>query len=107
MKISNETKIGILVVVGVGFLILGYNFLKGKSFLKKEHHIYAVYENIQGLAKSNPVVINGLQVGNISNLDGGREVRRIIVTVNLTKDVLIPIIFTKYFRRRRKKSTPV
>ena len=90
MKISNETKIGILVVVGVGFLILGYNFLKGKSFLKKEHHIYAVYENIQGLAKSNPVVINGLQVGNISNLDGGREVRRIIVTVNLTKDVLIP-----------------
>ncbi len=90
MKISNETKIGILVVVGVALLILGYNFLKGKSFLKKEHHIYAVYENIQGLAKSNPVVINGLQVGNISNLDGGREVRRIVVTVNLTKDVLIP-----------------
>ena len=90
MKITNEAKIGMLVVVGVAFLILGYNFLKGKTFLKTEHHIFAVYENIQGLAKSNPVVINGLQVGNISNLDGGREVRRIVVTVNLTKDVIIP-----------------
>lgn len=91
MKISNETKIGLLVLVGVGFLFLGYNFLKGKTLFKKEDHIYAVYENIQGLAKSNPVVINGLQVGNISNLDGGREVRRIVVTVNLTKDVIIPV----------------
>ena len=90
MKINNETKIGVLVIVGVGLLFLGYNFLKGKSLFKKENHIYAVYENIQGLAKSNPVVINGLQVGNISNLDGGREIRRIVVTVNLTKDVLIP-----------------
>lgn len=90
MKISNEAKVGVMVIVGVACLVLGYNFLKGKTFFKKENHIYAVYENIQGLAKSNPVVINGLQVGNISNLDGGREVRRIIVTVNLTKDVIIP-----------------
>jgi phospholipid/cholesterol/gamma-HCH transport system substrate-binding protein len=90
MKITNETKIGILAVVGIVLFVVGFNYLKGKNLFKKERNIYAVYTDINGLAKSNPVVINGLQVGNISNLDGGREVRRIIVTINLKKDVDIP-----------------
>jgi phospholipid/cholesterol/gamma-HCH transport system substrate-binding protein len=90
MKINNETKIGVLAVVGLILLILGFNFLKGKNLFKKEHHIYAVYQHVQGLNKSNPVVINGLQIGNISNLDGGKDMRRIVVTLNLTKDVNIP-----------------
>jgi phospholipid/cholesterol/gamma-HCH transport system substrate-binding protein len=90
MKINNETKIGILAIVGILALILGFNFLKGKSFFKKEKHVYAVFEDIQGLGNSNPVVINGLQIGHISNLDGGAYLKRIVVTVELTKDVKIP-----------------
>lgn len=90
MKINNETKIGILAVVGIVALIFGFNFLKGKSFFKKEKYVYAVFEDIQGLGKSNPVVINGLQVGHIADLDGGKLLKRIVVTVELTKDVLIP-----------------
>jgi phospholipid/cholesterol/gamma-HCH transport system substrate-binding protein len=90
MKITNETKIGAMAVVGIVLLVLGFNFLKGKSLFKKERHIYAVYQDVQGLNKSNPVVINGLQVGNISNLDGGKDMKRIVVTVNITKDINIP-----------------
>ena len=90
MKINNETKIGILAVVGILALILGFNFLKGKSFFKKEKHIYAVFEDIQGLGNSNPVVVNGLQIGHIADLDGGKMLKRIVVTVELTKDILIP-----------------
>jgi phospholipid/cholesterol/gamma-HCH transport system substrate-binding protein len=90
MKINNETKIGILAAVGIVALIFGFNFLKGKSFFKKEKFVYAVFEDIQGLGKSNPVVINGLQIGHIANLDGGKLLKRIVVTVELTKDVLIP-----------------
>jgi len=90
MKISNETKIGILAIVGIVLLIFGFNFLKGKSLFKKERHIYAIYQDVQLLAKSNPVLINGVQVGNISDLDGGKDMRRITVTVNLTKDINIP-----------------
>lgn len=90
MKINNETKIGILAVAGILALIFGFNFLKGKSLFKKEKYVYAVFEDIQGLGKSNPVVINGLQIGHIADMDGGKLLKRIIVTVELTKDVLIP-----------------
>ena len=90
MKLSNETKIGLMAVIGIAILIIGFNFLKGKGVFKKENHIYAVYQDVQGLVKSNPVVINGLQVGRIDNLDGGRDMKKIVVTVSLNKEVNIP-----------------
>ena len=83
MKINNETKIGVLAVVGVVLLVLGFNFLKGNNLFKKENRLFAVYQNVQGLAKSNPVVINGLQIGRIESLDGGKDMKQILVTVNL------------------------
>ncbi len=90
MKINNETKIGLLAILAVALLFFGFNYLKGKSLFKKETHLYATYQNVQNLTKSNSVIINGLQVGTIANLDGGKDMREIVVTVNLTKDVNIP-----------------
>lgn len=90
MKLNNETKIGLMAIVGIAILIIGFNFLKGKGLFKKENQIYAVYQDVQGLVKSNPVMINGLQVGRIAEIDGGKDMKRILVTVSLSKEVNIP-----------------
>ncbi len=90
MKISNETKIGVMAALGIVMLIIGFKFLKGRGVFTKENHIYAVYSDVQGLKQSNPVVINGLQIGRIENLDGGKDMKKIVVTVLLSKDVNIP-----------------
>jgi phospholipid/cholesterol/gamma-HCH transport system substrate-binding protein len=76
--------------MGIILLALGFNFLKGKNLFKKENHIYAVYQDIQSLQKSNPVLINGLQVGSVANFEAGPDMKRIIVTINLTRNVDIP-----------------
>ena len=90
MKLNNETKIGLMAIISIAILIIGFNFLKGKGLFKKENRVYAVFEDAQGLVKSNPVMINGVQVGRIENLDGGRDMKKILVTVSLSKDVNIP-----------------
>jgi phospholipid/cholesterol/gamma-HCH transport system substrate-binding protein len=90
MNISNETKIGALAVVAITLLILGFNFLKGKSLTGKTTTYYAVFNDIQGLGNSNPVVINGKEVGTITSTDGGKNMRRIIVTISMKDDVNIP-----------------
>lgn len=90
MKINNETKIGVMAIVGIALLVLGFNFLKGNNLFKKNNYIYAKYQDVQRLSKSNPVIINGLQVGRVENLDGGKYMKQIIVTLSLTKDVNIP-----------------
>src|SRR3982751_3597149 len=66
MKISNETKVGALTAIAITVLILGFNFLKGKSATGKE--VYAVFPNVDKLVVSSPVAINGLPVGKVTNL---------------------------------------
>jgi phospholipid/cholesterol/gamma-HCH transport system substrate-binding protein len=90
MTISNETKVGSLTAIAIALLILGFNFLKGKSLNGKNTHYYAVFQDIQGLANSNPVVINGKEVGTIASTDGGKDMRRIVVDISMKQDVNIP-----------------
>jgi phospholipid/cholesterol/gamma-HCH transport system substrate-binding protein len=89
MKISNETKVGALTAVAITVLILGFNFLKGKGVSGKE--VYAVFPNVDKLVVSNPVFINGLQVGKVTNLqEKDKNMSGIVVTIALTKDINIP-----------------
>jgi phospholipid/cholesterol/gamma-HCH transport system substrate-binding protein len=91
MKLSNETKVGVLAVVAILVLILGFNFLKGQSLFSKPHVLYAKFAEIGSLEKSNPVKINGLPVGTVFNIkQADKEVDSVIIEIHLTRDVLIP-----------------
>ncbi|MBK0381745.1 MCE family protein [Pedobacter sp. SD-b] len=68
MKISNETKVGILAAITIAILIIGYNFLKGNDVFVSENEFYAKYDKVDGLAVSKPVLVNGYQVGRVSAL---------------------------------------
>ena len=90
MKISNETKVGAIAVVAIAVLILGFNFLKGKKLLSHDTMIIGKYGNVQGLQNSNPIVINGLQVGTVYRITTDKDMRQIMVDMNITKDINIP-----------------
>ena len=91
MKVSNETKVGILTISGLTILILGFNFLKGKDIFNKSKKIYAVFSDLGSLSKSNEVKINGYVIGSVYKLDAqDKNVNGIVATINLTKDVNIP-----------------
>jgi phospholipid/cholesterol/gamma-HCH transport system substrate-binding protein len=90
VKISNETKVGAIAIVAIVFLILGFNFLKGKRLWSNSTVLYAKYGNVQGLQKSNPVIINGMQVGTIYDIRTDKNMRSILIEMNITKDVFIP-----------------
>ena len=90
MKISDETKVGSLTAISIVLLILGFNFLKGRDLTVKSMRFYAIFENIQGLASSNAVVINGKQVGTVYNTDGGKDMRKITVVLTINQSVEIP-----------------
>lgn len=91
MKISNETKVGVLTIVAVALLIIGFNFLKGKNIFSNEKHLYAVFGDLGSLKKSNEVKINGLPVGNVySYVEQDKDLSGIVVTITLKRDVNIP-----------------
>jgi phospholipid/cholesterol/gamma-HCH transport system substrate-binding protein len=91
MKISNETKVGALAAVAITLLILGFNFLKGRNLFSNSSRIYAKFANVDGLAPSNQVMVNGFQVGTIYDIKPlDNTIDTILVSLNLTKSVNIP-----------------
>jgi phospholipid/cholesterol/gamma-HCH transport system substrate-binding protein len=90
VKISNETKIGVISIVTLTLFILGFNFLKGKKLWDHDTLIYGAYGNVNGLQNSNPVFINGFQVGQVLKISTDKDMRRIVVAMNITKDINIP-----------------
>lgn len=91
MKLSNETKVGLLAIVSIVILVLGFNFLKGKSLFSKTPVLYAEFTDIGSLEKSNQVKINGLPVGTVFSLTPkDKEVNKIVAEIHLSREVNIP-----------------
>lgn len=91
MKINNETKVGAIAIVSIVALILGFNFLKGKKAFSKSTTLFGNYTNVEGLQNSNPIIINGLQVGTVYKLITNKDITNIQVEMNITKDINIPV----------------
>lgn len=84
MKITREAKTAVLVISGILLFIYLFNFLKGNDILDSSRTFYAVYDNVEGLAPSTPVTINGLNVGKVQDItfteDGsGRLLVKLVV----------------------------
>lgn len=91
MKISNETKVGLITIVALGLLIAGFNFLKGRDVFDRSKKIYAVFDKLGALARSNEVKINGLTIGTVYEMEEvDKNISGIKVTISLTRDVNIP-----------------
>lgn len=68
IKYQREIKIGFVFIIATLVLIWGLMYLKGLELLTRSRTFYAVYDNVDGLVVSNPVTLNGLQVGQVNVL---------------------------------------
>jgi len=90
MKISNETKVGAIAAISITILILGYNFLKGENLFTSYNRYYASYEDVEGLIKSNPVLINGYKVGMVNDVKMDPRTLKLLIEVKVPDNIKIP-----------------
>ena len=69
MKLSKEIKTAILVISGVLLFIFIYNYLKGENVFDASKKISAIYDNVEGLAPSAAVTINGHKIGKVQSIE--------------------------------------
>ncbi|MCC5944416.1 MAG: MCE family protein [Bernardetiaceae bacterium] len=85
---SKEFKVGLLAIIAGALLYLGFNFLKGKAFFKRDYNYYVVYEDVDGLTVSNQIVMNGLAVGRVDAIEMRPDMgNKLLVTINVDKDI--------------------
>ena len=91
MKLSKEFKIGIVVTIAFALLYWGINFLKGMDIFSNDRILYAVYEDVGGLERANPVKINGLSVGQVRNMYFSKDGdAKIIIEILLKNQIPVP-----------------
>ena len=63
-----EVIIGLLVLGALAILIFGIDFLKGVNLFQPTNYYYASYTNVNGLAISAPVTVNGYKIGQVREI---------------------------------------
>ena len=90
MAISKEFKVGVLAAISISILAFGYNFMKGQDLFTSTNEYFGKYDRIEGLFKSNPVLINGYTVGSVTSIDMNRETLELTVGITVGNDIKIP-----------------
>ena len=90
MAISKELKVGVLAAAAISILAFGYNFMKGQDLFTSTNEYFGKYDRIEGLFKSNPVLISGYTVGSVTSIDMNRETLELTVGITVGNDIKIP-----------------
>ncbi|MBQ4421328.1 MAG: MCE family protein [Bacteroidales bacterium] len=91
MKLRNEYQIGIAVLVTFIVLILGINFLKGKTFFSGQKTYYAIYNDVTGMHESSYIYVNGMKAGHVVKISPmTRKNDKFLVELSVDKNIDIP-----------------
>ena len=85
MKLSKEIKTAILVISGILLFIFIFNYLKGENLFDSSKKISAFYNNVEGLAPSSAVTINGHNIGKVQSIEfkgDGSALLRVTMTIS-------------------------
>jgi phospholipid/cholesterol/gamma-HCH transport system substrate-binding protein len=91
--VSKEIKVALFVIVVAAIFIFGLNFLKGKGFFDDNSRYFAIFDQVGGMYKSDPIVVNGYQIGKMGELtliSEGPNRGKILAEMIVSNDVKIP-----------------
>ena len=89
MKSKKEIKVGLFVLASILTLYLGINYLKGVDIFNSENKYYAVYDDVEGLAVSNPVIYKGVEVGNVGGISLMKNHKGVLVELYIQKKLKV------------------
>lgn len=87
MKYSKELKIGFFVVMVLVVSFFVINYLRGKDIFNREYDYVAYFEDVQGLAESAPVFINGYKAGKVIEVTPSGRRFKVVCSVDKRFDI--------------------
>ena len=57
-----------MIIVALGLLYFGMNYLKGSDVFSKSRYFFAIYEKVDGLNTDNVILVNGFKVGRVAQI---------------------------------------
>lgn len=88
MKRANELKIGIWTIAAIVALVFGIKFLKGQLHTSTVY--YMVSPNVERVAESSHVKLNGYKVGFVGSMDFDYKTNQVILGLYLDPSLKLP-----------------
>ena len=87
---NKELIVGSFTAMALLMLYVGFNYLKGIDFFSSSSKYYVIYDNVDELAVSNPVYVNGFKAGRVSDIRilQNRN-NRVLVELDLDADIVL------------------
>ncbi|MGA0254190.1 MAG: MlaD family protein [Rhodothermales bacterium] len=89
MKISNEIKVGLTIIVATVIFILGIRYFEDLPLFDSTYDLVAEFENAGGLIGGNIVRVNGVSVGSVTSVYISESTGKVVVEFHV--DPTIPV----------------
>ncbi len=89
IKLTKEQRIGLFTILVLTALYFTINYLRGKDLFGSTNIYYGVYENVDGISVSSPVLIQGLKIGTIEQIKYLEKNKKMLVTMRLKSNYCI------------------
>lgn len=86
---TKEIKIGITTILALAIIYMGFIFLKGINLFSNTDIYYVKLNNVSGLAPQSEVMVSGMKIGSVRNIEYNPTDRSIIVSVEINKSFAI------------------
>ena len=87
---SNEIKVALSVLFAIAAIYGGIRFLSGQPLFGGGYEVVAEFADAQGLVPGAAVRLNGVRVGNVTDVALGDNARRVYVTMAIDGGIEIP-----------------
>lgn len=89
MKISNELKVGLTILIATAIFILGIRYFEDLPLFKTTYDLTAEFDNAGGLIAGNLVRVNGVTVGGVNDVSISRELGKVLVKFQVDRDLTV------------------
>lgn len=87
----SEVKIGLLTIVVLALMIWGFKFLQGENVFENTKTYFINYEYVDQLTVSSPVLVNGFQIGSVTDINMDPDnYKNVVVEITVDGKVKIP-----------------
>ena len=87
MKLKKEFIIGVVTLIGIVGLVLGFLFLQGQEVWKNRATYYAMYKNSEGVSTGSPVQLKGLKIGTVVGVSFPKNsLTNVVVKMEITNE---------------------
>lgn len=88
MKLTNEAKVGLFTLMGLGLLVVVISFLGVFSFTGNGYNLNVEFEQVKGLKPDNVVRYAGVDIGQVQDISFAEG--KVVVRLNIKKKYQIP-----------------